>query len=168
MWWDPKEGPGGAHQGVGGLLTKAKKKAECALGYQLGDVGVQGWQYGRQREVAWHRGVPPESLLAADDDGGEEGGYAMVADTVQGHSHSLQRYRAHLQLDSTVLGGAAVAAAAAAERAGAAAAAAAVHSIAAAVSAAAAAVVVAVGVVAALSVSPVADFAAWAGSQEWT
>ena len=42
-----------AHQGVGGLLTKAKKKrrAERALVYQLGELGVQGWQYGHQRGV---------------------------------------------------------------------------------------------------------------------
>ena len=163
-----------------------KRHAGSALGYQLGALGVQGWQYERQRGVAWHPGVPPEPHSAAGDDGGGEGRYAMVAETVRDHSHSLERYKAQLQLDNTAHGGAAVTAAAellltaardvpaaaaavaeeaaaVAEEAAAAAAAAVVHLIAAAVTAAAAA-----GVIAAASVSPVAEFAAWAGSREWT
>ena len=171
------------------------------LRYQLGQLGVQGWQCGRQRGVGWHRGVPPGPHLAADDDGGGGGGYAKVDDIVQGHSHTLLEHcKVPLQLGNTVHGDAAAAAAAAAaadlplaaagdvpaaaglqvaaaaaavvEAAGFAAAAAVHLSAAAAMSAAAAAAAAddddGVGGTVAVSASPVAEFAAWAGSWEWT
>ena len=159
------------HQGVGGLKTRAKKtrRDERVLRYQLGEVGVQEWQYEYRRGVGLHQGVPPgpPQAHAHDDDGGS----ANAADTVQGHSHRLlERCKLKLQLDGIVNAAAElllaaagdVAAAAAVEAAGAAVSLTAAATISAVVAAAAA---VEEDVMLAVSALPVVEFAASAGYQ---